>query len=315
MRWRSWQQAFDAALSREVAGRPESAGAFAQQLVAAIDGWTPKAGGAVAASAGRPNRTVPLQATPTVVDSQAVAAASSGTRGGRAGIIAAVVAVIAVGGYFAYRSFAGAPSASIASSVTGPASDSAKPESAPASVAPAPVDNTPATPNGPNAVQIAAAVRDSIARESAARARRDSLQKISASKSNVAAPPTAPGPTPSTPRVDSARANPPAPPPTASPTSAELPLRDSLTTLAAGLKPGIDRVTAGRIADALRKLAPRITDPSLRATAYFRLIDASAKSGGDIDDMCASYRAAKSAARGDAQLAELRRFEQRLGCS
>jgi hypothetical protein len=162
-------------------------------------------------------------------------------------------------------------------------------------------------------VQIAAAVRDSIARESAAKTRRDSLQKISAAKSNVVASPAAPAATaPSTPRVDSARANPPA---AAATTSAELPLRDSLTTLAAGLKPGIDRVTAGRIADALRKLAPRITDPSLRATAYFRLIDASAKSGGDIDDMCASYRAAKSAARGDAQLAELRRFEQRLGCS
>ena len=93
-------------------------------------------------------------------------------------------------------------------------------------------------------------------------------------------------------------------------------MRDSLSVLAAALKPGVDRVTAGRIADALRKLAPRITDPTTRANAYFRLIDASAKSGGDMDDMCSSFRAAKSAARGEAQLAELHRFEQRLGgCS
>ncbi len=142
---------------------------------------------------------------------------------------------------------------------------------------------------------IARAVRDSITRVIAARAARDSAAARPQPSSTAAATTSAP----------------PTPPPAAVDPS----LGQSLDSLTRALgRRGVDVAEATRIASALRSLAPRMPDPSTRATAYFRLIQASVLAG-DLTGACSAFRSAKGSVRGDAQQAELRRFEEALGCS
>lgn len=284
------QQVFDSALSREVEQRPESAGAFANQFAAAVQGvasgapGAPKGAGATATAGARTPSATAGKGSTAVLPQPTRAQAS------RAPIVVGVVAVLAVAGYFGFRALQAPAGATV---ITPPSADSA----AAASPPPATTPTAPSSPAAPvvDTAAIARAVRDSIAREFAARAARDSAaarrQASAATTGGATTPPAPPAPA-----VDPS-------------------LAQSLDSLTRALgRRGIDVGEATRIASALRSLAPRIPDPATRATAYFRLIQASVLAG-DLTGACTAYRAAKGSVRGDAQQSELRRFEEALGCS
>ncbi len=286
------QGVFDAVLSREVEKRPESAGAFARLLSAAIDGAPPQPGTATAGGAASSTRGA--SATPATTGGRtAVIAPPERSSPSRAPIIAGVVAILAVGGYLGYRALQ--PPVGAAQAAQG--ADTAVSTVASQAVPPAGTGGAVVPPAAPaiDPAAIAAAVRDSITRESAARAARDSANRRRQSEAPASA----------------AEATPPvAPPPAVDPA-----LSQSLDSLSRALgRRGVDAAEAGRIAGALRSLAPRIPDPSTRATAYFRLIQASVLAG-DLTGACSAFRTAKGSVRGSAQEAELRRFEEALGCS
>lgn len=283
------QQVFDSVLSREVEQRPESAGAFARLFAEAIDGrgGMASAGGSAGAAKGgggaRAASATAGKGSTSVLPQPARAPAS------RAPIIAGVVAVLAVGGYFGFRALQ--PPAGAATVVQRPDSAAPAPVATPPAVGTTPSSATPTV----DTAAIARAVRDSIAREFAARAARDSAaarrQTAGTTSQTTASPPT-----PSPPAIDPS-------------------LAQSLDSLSRALgRRGIDVAEATRIASALRSLAPRFSDPSTRTTAYFRLIQASVLAG-DLTGACTAFRSAKGSVRGESQQAELRRFEEALGCS
>lgn len=285
------QQVFDAALSREVEQRPESAGAFARLFAAAIEGGASGASAASGAMSSSPGTRPP--STTAGKGSTAVLPQPARSSTSRAPIVAGVVALLAIGGYFGYRAMQGASGAPASASST-PDSGAAAAAAASPPVAPPSVASTPAAAVVDTAA-IARAVRDSIAREFAARAARDSAaarrQSSPATSGAASAPEAAPTPT-----VDPS-------------------LAQSLDSLTRALgRRGIDVAEAQRIAASLRSLAPRIPDAATRATAYFRLIQASVLAG-DLTGACTAYNSAKGSVRTDAQRAELRRFEEALGCS
>jgi len=297
------QGAFDAGLSREASKRPESAGAFARMLATALD--APSATGG-AAAAGDPARIAP--ASPVGAGPTPAGAATGGDRppvartaplpaakeprgrGALVGAIAAgVVVVAAVGGYLSMRGSAAEGGRE--------GGDQPAPPPAPAAT---PAQDTPA---------LAAAIRDSIAREMMAR---DSAARAAVARQPASVPPANVQPAGVVPSQPAPAVEAPSAPP--APASVEPSLRESLDSLSRALgRRGVDAAEAARIAGALRAIAPKIPDASLRATAYFRLIQASVLSG-DLTGACSAYRGAKSAARGEAQLNELRRFEEALGC-
>jgi serine/threonine-protein kinase len=284
------QEVFDSVLSREVDKRSESAGAFARLFSAAMEAG---AGGNAGAASGARGGAAATRAPSSTAAKGSTAALpqTERTPASRAPIIAGVVAVLAIGGYFGLRALqspAGAP--------TSARTDSTAVAAPPApATAPAAVDANVATPRGAvvDTAAIARAVRDSIGREIAARAVRDSAaRRQTASTAATTSAPTTPPPA----AVDPS-------------------LSQSLDSLTRALgRRGVDVSEATRIASALRSLAPRIPDPSTRATAYFRLIQASVLAG-DLTGACTAFRSAKGSVRGEAQQSELRRFEEALGCS
>ncbi len=282
------QQVFDSVLSREVEQRPESAGAFARLFAEAIDGKGAVApAGAGATSAPRAPSTTAGKGSTAVLPQPQRAPAS------RAPIIAGVVAVLAVAGYFGFRALQ--PSVGAATVAERPDSVAPAPAATPPAESTTPAVSTPTV----DTAAIARAVRDSIARDFAARAARDSAaarRQTAATTGGTTGGATSAPPTPPAPAVDPS-------------------LSQSLDSLSRALgRRGIDVAEATRIAGALRSLAPRFSDPSTRATAYFRLIQASVLAG-DLTGACTAFRSAKGSVRGESQQAELRRFEEALGCS
>ena len=284
------QEVFDSVLSREVDKRPESAGDFARRFSSAIEaGATGQSGTASGATAGAG---APRAPSPTAgKGSTAVLPQTERAPASRAPIIAGVVAVLAVGGYFGFKALQPPAGAAVVSARTDSTASTAAPAPTPAAV------DANVTSRGAQVVDTAAiarAVRDSITRAIAARAARDSAaarRQAASTATTTTAPPTPP-------------------PPAVDPS-----LGRSLDSLTRALgRRGVDVAEATRIASALRSLAPRFPDPSTRATAYFRLIQASVLAG-DLTGACTAFRSAKGSVRGDAQQAELRRFEESLGCS
>ncbi len=318
------QEAFDAALARDVTARPESAGAFARMVTAAMEGWAP--GGAT------PSAKVAL---PTVGESKGLKTQSAKgstlvlpatpDRSNRLPFIAVAVLVLSVGGYFAYRSNqrpdAVPPTTSeLATGSANPAGDTTAP------VTPTQVGAQTPPAVDPNA--IAAAVRDSMARETAARAQGDSAGPLASSQKSSAAggrtpvtPPAGTSGKAAAPEPKAAAEEPKVAPPVAPPAPVESPaLSDSLAALSKSLGAGADRATSGRIASALRELAPQLKVPWLRARAYNFLLKADAK-GGDSEALnrdspraCEAFKQAMSGARDESQLAQLRKYREDNGC-
>jgi hypothetical protein len=114
--------------------------------------------------------------------------------------------------------------------------------------------------------------------------------------------------------ADSVAAAKPAPPPKPVAPVESPELIAELDELSAALKRGVNDAAATRLAGSLRAIASRAVDPATRTRAYFRLIDASALSG-DLTGACSALRGARGGARTPAQLSELRRYEEQLGCS
>ena len=99
-----------------------------------------------------------------------------------------------------------------------------------------------------------------------------------------------------------------------SPPPDDTPIRATLDSLSAALRRrGVDAAAARQLAAALSQLPPRISDPSLKARAWFRLIDASVLAG-DLNGACLAFRGAAASALG-AQRDELRTYDEQLGCS
>ena len=300
------QAAFDAALSREVAGRPESAGEFARLLTSAVEGWIPGEAGAAAPSAEARAATPRGAAKGSTVKIAEASGDVPPAPRRRAPALAAVVAMLAVGGFFAYRSLQQSNAATPQQSpvVGGATSDSANvamPAGPPADSSESAAGDlaeggivtsaTTATDSAPPARTSAPVPKREVAAtnaDSAANRRRAAAAESPAPRAVV----------------------PPAPPaPPVSPV-----LRETLDSLSGALqRRGVNDATARRIAGELRALAPQLPDASLKTRAYFRLIDASALSG-DLTGACAAFRLAQGTARGDAQLTELRKYEQDLGC-
>jgi len=310
------QDAFDAALSRDVAKRPESAGAFARMVTSAIDGWVLGANGNSPAqpTSGRASRagsTVEL-APPSPRTSQV-----SNTRR-RAIVVSSLVVVLTVGAFFTYRfvqqsKVIGQSEAAVAlsdqrASPPGAAEATDRAASRPTTVSDGTVASDPAAASG-----------DSADVSTSGRPGSDSSSRIAAGKLSVVPDGAMGRPTPnaSTRQRDSISNSGGAPrvtAPSAAPTPVTDPtLREELDSLSVAVKrPRVDDVTARRLAGALRGLVPRLTDPFMKTRAYFRLIDASMLSG-DENGACAAYRGAKAFARTESQLAELRKFELDLG--
>jgi hypothetical protein len=87
---------------------------------------------------------------------------------------------------------------------------------------------------------------------------------------------------------------------------------DSLTRVVRGRS--VDAATGSAAARALKALAPRFGDAADRTKAYLLLIDASVLAG-DLPSACAAYRSAKASAKTPAQVAEVRKFDDQLGCT
>ncbi|AHG91603.1 protein kinase [Gemmatirosa kalamazoonensis] len=73
-----------------------------------------------------------------------------------------------------------------------------------------------------------------------------------------------------------------------------------------------DAATARAVAAAIRDLLPRLARDA-RAAAHIRLVEASALAG-DLAGACAALRAARAAAGTAAERAEVRKYDEQLGC-
>jgi len=310
---KSWpgavQAALDAALARDVEQRPESAGAFATRLKAAIEAWVAE-GRPAPAAVPKPARTVVVAAPPPPASR-------------RAPLFAGLALVLAVGGYFAFKAMqeGGGVPTNATEAAGGEAVTQASPNA-----------QTPAGAALDSVESLAAAMRDSL------QAARDSLvaeealvaQRDSQLAAN-AAPPTSPRNTVPAPRsnvADSAVskvAPPPASPPPAAPSSeslaADRALGDSLNSLSNALGArGVDAAGARRIARGLRELAPQLRDPLQRARAYARLLRADARSADadavsrDLPRACEAFRGAIRGARDESQRLEVQKFIDDNGC-
>ncbi len=279
------QAAFDSALARDPDKRPASAGEFARQLRAAIEG---AANGSNATAA----RVETAKPTPVVVPTAAKGAegateAPRSPTSARLPMIVGAVVVIA-GGAAAWMRFGGGATA-------------VGPTEAPARVA-------------AESLHLATGTRTDSVR---------SASPASEQQPPTASPPPAKTPvkTPVAAVVQAPpRASEPAvaaPGPTASQTmktevadesSAPVQILDSLSVL---LRTA-DASRSRGIASALRDLSPRLRSPTLRTRMFFRLIDANVNSG-DLRGACSALTSARGTARG-AQQVELSRYEKELGC-
>ena len=314
------QDAFDAALSRDVAKRPESAGAFARMVTSAIDAWIPGANGnppaqRTSSSVAGAGSTVEME--PPFPPS----AEFSKTRRWPI-VVSSLVVVLTVGTFFTYRLLqppnvigqsesAAAVSDQLASPTQGAADATKGTASRPTTV--------PGGAGGSDQAVARLDALDSADVSVAARPANDSSPRIAAEKASglPAGAVGRPGADASSRQRDSMSSAGPAPrvatPPPAPAPVVDPTLREELDSLSVAVKrPRVDDVTARRLAGALRGLVARLTDPSLKTRAYFRLIDASMLSG-DESGACAAFRGAKAFARSESQLAELRKFEQDLG--
>lgn len=251
------QATFDAALSRDVTKRPETAGAFAKQLKAAIESWDV----APAKAGGAKRTTAPTAAIGKVKETPAGA-------GRRWPVLVAVVLVVAAGAGAAYR-FLGNPA---------PAAPAADSIAAAATTAAGSTGGTGDTVQGSAA---AARPASDSARQVATSGGtpRDSTP-APASKSTVSAP---------TPKAD--------PPPAPAAPAQDPALTAQLRNLSNQLKGFPDKRTALGIASDLESLAARLTDASDRTTAYISLADARALSGDRLGACRALGLARRSPAR------------------
>lgn len=276
------QAAFDAALSRDVGKRPETAGAFAKQLKGAIEArdLTP-------AKAG----TAPRTTAPTAAIGKATQNAASG--GSRWPAIFVILFLAVAGAGAAYR-FLGKPlpSAAAVDSIapvppTAASSARAAPDSAPPSTPSTTPSTTPSLPASGGTAQRAAgsAATSDSSRRPASKA---------AAPAPAASPKTEPPPTPAAPTQDPA-------------------LTAQLRELSSQLKGFPDKRTALGIASNLESLAAKLTDLSDRTTAYIHLADARALSGDRLGACRALGLARRSPVR--SQLAEIQKLERELGCS
>ncbi|MGQ0649796.1 MAG: serine/threonine-protein kinase [Gemmatimonadaceae bacterium] len=283
-RWpESLQAVFDAALSREVDLRPESAGTFAQMLASAIDEW--ERGVTTAAAASPPAATPRRKDAGTVTEQEAVAPAPSSGQLRRWSIAGGLVAVAAVAAVLAYGALqndgapgvAETPPDSIVAQAPPPtAVEGGEKRSDAAARTP-----DPRKPESPAAPGVAPA-SDSMART---RTGADAAAKAPVARESTVAP-----------AIDPA-------------------LRVELDSLSNELqrRPGMDAASARRVAAALRALVPRLTDGAMKTRAYLRLIDASALSG-DITGACAALQGAQGSARTESLQTEVRRKGEQLGC-
>ena len=270
------QATLDAALSRDVSKRPETAGAFARQLKGAIESWdlTP-------AKAG----TAPRTTAPTATIGKATEK-PAGT-GSRWPAIVAIVLIVVAGAGAAYQ-FLGNPlpsAASTDSAAAATATAATSAGSAPDSVrptTPSTATSLPAADSAPQLATIGAATPDS---------------------SRPPAPKTeAPAPSP--------KADPPITP--AAPTQ-DPALTAQLRNLSDRLKDFPNKRTALGIASDLESLAGKLTDASDRTTAYISVADARALAGDRPGACRALVLARRSAAR--SQLTEIQKLEREQGCS
>jgi serine/threonine-protein kinase len=320
------QAVLDAGLSRDVEGRPASAGTFARALSTAIEHWRPAAPGmrplvtpalgapaveappAPAAASAPSSAPVPpapaaggaVSARPSVPAASTPAAAAAGAGGGaapsggrrRGGLLAIAGGVLTVGAVaavlYSQRGGGAEPAASVAGAPP-QITDSAAAAPAPNQIAAATPPATPtATPGG-------------------------TLPAPSTST------PVAPAPSGSAAPAGGAPAAPPvtrpAPPRPAGGASGDaVAARRTFDSVSAALDPErTDEASARAAVPVLRALLPRLTTADDSTWAHIRLLEAQALSGNE-SGACTSLRAAKRTARSSEQREAVRRYEGTLGC-
>ncbi len=282
------QAAFDSALARDPDKRPASAGEFARQLRAAIEG---AANGSTAATA----RVGPTLPTPALSSTEKAAGATADAlrtpTSSRLPLIVGALVVIGGGGAaFWLRDGSGATkppvgpdsTASAGVRADSPVFAAGTPTESARNASPA-AEQKPATASPPQAKVPVPAVVTAVVQP-----------PVRARDAAVAAPDPTLSQTTKTEVADES--------------SAPVQILDSLSVL---LRTA-DASRSRGIAAALRELSPRLRSPTLRTRMFFRLIDANVNSG-DLRGACSALTSARGTARG-AQQVELSRYEKELGC-
>ncbi|MCC6774051.1 MAG: serine/threonine protein kinase [Gemmatimonadaceae bacterium] len=274
------QATLDAALSRDVEKRPETAGAFARQLKVAIESWD-----LAPAKAG----TSPRTTSPTAAIGKATEKPSSG--GSRWQALVAMVLIVVAGAGAAYQ-FLGNPLGTPAAvdSIAPAASIAASTAAATAGMTQGSAQ--PSTPSTATARPLSDSTRPLAAVGGASPD--SSRQSTSKASAPAPSPKNDPPPAPAAPTQDPA-------------------LTAQLRNLSSQLKGFPDKRTALGIASNLESLAGKLTDASDRTSAYISLADARALSG-DRLGACRALGLARRSSAGS-QLSEIQKLERELGCS